>query len=413
MMRFAAPGALSTAFFLLAVVLLPASGLPQEPEQKGDSPRYYEHFRVFTGDGIPASLDDIVRAMESVDVVMVGEIHTDPVGHWIEAELFRRAVALTGAGEEAVPGRALALSLEMFERDVQGILDEYLLDLITEAHFKASARPWEHYDTDYRPMVEAAKAAGVPVIAANAPRRYVNRVSRMGPASLSALPASALAYLPPLPYPEPTQAYRDEWNALMANMTMESQCPVPEEEGEDEELVAMRHPPADSIHTPPEGMHHRPPARMRADSAAGQEKPHGPPTGMPTDSVHGGMRSDSASSGMPPMGRSFMENGLYSQTLWDASMAYAITTFLDDHPGALVLHMVGGFHVKNFTGIPEKVEFYRPGTRRMVVHMDLAEDFSAFHPKEHAGRGDFVILTDQALDLNYERNCADQGDGAR
>ena len=104
-----------------------------------------------------------------------------------------------------------------------------------------------------------------------------------------------------------------------------------------------------------------------------------------------------------------MENGLQAQTLWDASMANAITTFLDGHPGALLLHMVGGFHVQNFTGIPEKVQFYRPGTRSLVVHMDLADDFTRFDPTEHGGRGDFVILTDKAMDLNYERNCVDRG----
>ena len=86
-------------------------------------------------------------------------------------------------------------------------------------------------------------------------------------------------------------------------------------------------------------------------------------------------------------------------------MAYAITTFLQMNPGALVLHMVGGFHVKNHTGIPEKVQLYRPGTRSLVVHIDLAEDFTSFDPAEHAGRGDFVILTDESLDLDYARNC--------
>ena len=43
-----------------------------------------------------------------------------------------------------------------------------------------------------------------------------------------------------------------------------------------------------------------------------------PPAGMPRaarrNAIHGG---------------SFMENGLQAQTLWDASMAHAITTFLD------------------------------------------------------------------------------------
>jgi hypothetical protein len=82
------------------------------------------------------------------------------------------------------------------------------------------------------------------------------------------------------------------------------------------------------------------------------------------------------------------------------------------NPGALVLHMVGGFHEMNHTGTPEKVQFYRPGTRSLVVHMDIADDFNVFDAKEHAGRGDFVILTDKSLDLNYDRNCREDGGGA-
>ena len=330
------------------------------------TPDYAEHFQVFTGAGEPASLEDIVDAMSNVDAVLVGEIHTDPVGHFVEAELFRRALAMVGAGKESGALRPVALSLEMFERDVQGIVDEYLQGLITEDQFLASARPWEYYDSDYRPMVEMAKADGVPVLAANAPRRYVNRVSRMGSEALNDLSAQARSVLPPLPYPPPTDAYRGEWTALMTGMVMEQQCPAPEEMGGQEE-VPENHPL--------------------------EEPPHGPPAGMP---MHDG---------------SFMENGLQAQTLWDASMAYAITNFLEMNPGALVLHMVGGFHVKNFTGTPEKVQFYRPGTRSLVIHMDIVEDFDSFDLGEHAGRGDFVILTDESLDLNYERNCTDEGGG--
>ena len=103
-----------------------------------------------------------------------------------------------------------------------------------------------------------------------------------------------------------------------------------------------------------------------------------------------------------------MENGLRAQTLWDASMAHAITTYLETSPGALVLHMVGGFHVENFTGIPEKVQHYRPGTRSLVVSMDSADDFRSFDPAEHTGRGDFVILTDKRLDLEYARYCVEE-----
>ena len=333
----------------------------------GQRVEYSDHFRVYTRDGTPASMDDIVRAMEDVDAVLVGEIHTDPVGHWVEAELFSRALELVRAGDESGALRPLALSMEMFERDAQGIVDEYLQGLITESQFKSSARPWEFYDEDYRPMVEAAKEKGVPVIAANAPRRYVNRVSRLGKEALYDFPPQARAFLPPLPYPEPTEAYRAEWTDLMSNMTMEDQCPAPAEEEEVAEEA------------PPHGM---------------EMPPHG---------------EEPAAGGMPSHMAGFMENGLQAQTLWDASMAYAITTFLDTHPGALVVHMVGGFHVENFTGTPEKVQYYRPGTRSLVVSMQLADDITVFDPQEHAGKGDFVILTDRSLDKNYERNCMEGG----
>jgi uncharacterized iron-regulated protein len=330
---------------------------------------YTQHFQVFTGQGQPATLEDIVQAMLAADVAFVGETHTDPVGHWLEAELFDRVLVATKAGTAPGALRDVALSMEMFQRDVQQILDEYLQDLITEDQFKQSARPWEHYDDDYRPMVEAAKQAGLPVIAANAPRRYVNRVTRLGRGALYDLPARARGFLPPLPYPEPSDAYRSEWLTLMAEMPMQRQCDPPggEEAADDQAMVdphAMEEPHAAPIDSPPQGM----PSHMA----------------------------------------SFMENGLHAQSLWDASMAYAITTFLELHPGALVFHVVGDFHVANFTGIPEQVHYYRPRTRSLVVSMEPVEDFRSFDHDEYAGRGDFVVLTDKSLDLDYERNCLDQ-----
>jgi uncharacterized iron-regulated protein len=349
------------------------SGMTEAQEEQD----FTDHFRVYTADGAPASMDDILRAMGESDAVLVGEIHTDPVGHWIEAELLRRAVEAYG------DSRSIALSLEMFERDVQGIVDEYLHDLITERQFKASARPWEHYDADYRTMVELAKIHGLPVIAANAPRRYVNRVSRLGPEALSELSTAAKSFLPPLPYPQASEAYRDEWIGLMTDMPMQYECDPPEAEGGEPD--APHHAEADTV-PPAHGMAH--------DTAAGMPPAH-----------------DTAGPSMPMHDRSFMSNGLAAQSLWDASMAHAITGFLDQGPDGLVLHMVGGFHVRNHTGTPEMVEFFRPGTRSLVVSMELAEDLEAFDAEEHGGAGDFVILTDKALDLGYERNCLDADTG--
>jgi uncharacterized iron-regulated protein len=69
--------------------------------------------------------------------------------------------------------------MEMFERDCQLVLDEYLNDYITDGQLVKEGRAWKNYK-DYRPMVNIAKQHHQKVVAANAPRRYANMVSRNG-----------------------------------------------------------------------------------------------------------------------------------------------------------------------------------------------------------------------------------------
>src|SRR5690348_1037236 len=167
-------------------------------------------YRAYDGQGNPVTLDAIVAAMAKNEAVFLGEQHDDSAGHAVEKEIFRRAV------EKYSGQRRVALSMEMFERDVQIVLDEYLHGLISEQHFLLSSRPWPNYKTDYRPLVELAKEKHLDVVAANAPRRYVNMVSRNGRDSLNALSDQAKAWLAPLPYPEPSDAYKTKFTALMS-----------------------------------------------------------------------------------------------------------------------------------------------------------------------------------------------------
>src|SRR5688572_1987683 len=83
-----------------------------------------EQFRVFDSKGNPASMDAVISAIPENDVIFLGELHDDAVGHAIQFEIFRRVV------EQHAAGRKVALSLEMFERDVQIVVDEYLAGLI-------------------------------------------------------------------------------------------------------------------------------------------------------------------------------------------------------------------------------------------------------------------------------------------
>jgi uncharacterized iron-regulated protein len=167
------------------------------------------NYRIYDAQGNAATLEKIVDSLKDVDVVFLGEMHDDQVAHYLQNAIFRKAFETYGAD------RKIALSLEMFERDVQIVLDEYLNNLISENHFLLSSRAWGNYKTDYRPLVEFAKEKKLPVIAANAPRRYVNMVSRNGRDSLNQLSKQAKSWLAPLPYNQASEAYAKKFNALM------------------------------------------------------------------------------------------------------------------------------------------------------------------------------------------------------
>ena len=147
-------------------------------------------FSLYTH-GAPSTLEAAAKELAGADVVFFGEQHDDRNAHALERALLEQLY---------LQNPRLMLSLEMFERDVQGVLDEYLQGYITETHFLQSSRPWPNYKDDYRPLIEFCKEHKLPVVAANAPRRYVNIVSRKGQTALGGLPKSSRVYLAPLPY---------------------------------------------------------------------------------------------------------------------------------------------------------------------------------------------------------------------
>ena len=246
-----------------------------------------------------------------------------------------------------VPSRPVALAVEMFERDVQDILDEYLAGLITEQHFKLSSRPWKNYDKDYRPMVEYARENKLAVLASNVPRRYVNRVSRLGGASLKDIPDPTKRGLPPLPYAAASPAYTAKFTELMKSMHKPDPKKDPpktdEPKKEDPKKPAQEHNPA---------------------------------------------------------------RGLESQSLWDATMAYTIAEHLLRQPRAQVIHVNGGFHSEQRMGIPEHLLRYRPGTSLLVVTIVSYKSFPKFEVSEMTDKGDFVIVTDASLPRSYDSTPA-------
>lgn len=124
------------------------------------------------------TLPQLAKQLQSVDVVFIGEFHGSHASHLLQMQLMAELHRLR-------PKQVL--SLEMFNRDQQPILNRYLDSEIGETFLIKEAPAWENYAASYRPLVEFAKQNFTPVIAANAAADLVRCVGREGASYLDKL----------------------------------------------------------------------------------------------------------------------------------------------------------------------------------------------------------------------------------
>lgn len=168
-------------FSLLLFSLITLSAMAQEKRA----------YRIFDTSGQEVTYAEMMEACAKNDLVFFGELHNNPIAHWLQLELTRDLYTARDS--------QLILGAEMFEADNQLLLNEYLLQQISEKNFEDEARLWNNYATDYKPLVEFAKANQLYFVATNIPRRYANLVYREGLESLDNLSATAKQYIAPLP----------------------------------------------------------------------------------------------------------------------------------------------------------------------------------------------------------------------
>lgn len=147
--------------------------------------------QLYDREGRRVDAEAAAAQMAEADVVLFGELHGNQAVHALEQGVARELLRLRG--------RDLVLGAEMFEADDQLVVDEYLAGLILHHHLTSEAKVWSNYETDYRPLVELARSAGLAFVATNAPRRYANLVAREGLGALDRLGEEARRYLAPLP----------------------------------------------------------------------------------------------------------------------------------------------------------------------------------------------------------------------
>lgn len=148
-------------------------------------------YQIFDKDGKTVDFETMFQYASQTEVVLFGELHNNPIGHWLQLEL---TLAL-----HAVKQENLVLGMEMFEADNQLLIDEYFSGLIAERNFVAEARVWNNYSTDIKPLVEFARENGLMLVATNVPRRYAALVNREGFEGLEKLSVEAQSFVAPIP----------------------------------------------------------------------------------------------------------------------------------------------------------------------------------------------------------------------
>ncbi|MFZ4521132.1 MAG: ChaN family lipoprotein [Bacteroidales bacterium] len=164
---------------------------------KSDKPAY----KVYNAKGHTVDYDELLNAAKKADIILFGELHKNPIAHWLEFELTKDLYAEKGGN--------LVLGAEMFEADNQLLINEYLSKMIRKKDFEAEAKLWPNYKTDYAPIVDFAREKGIRLQATNIPRRFaalVNSKGFEGLDSINAMERGMIASLP-IKYPDTLDCY--------------------------------------------------------------------------------------------------------------------------------------------------------------------------------------------------------------
>ena len=164
---------------IIALIVIVAIGNAQ------DKPAY----KLFNQKGKHVKYEKMMKDLVTADIVFFGELHTDPIAHWMQYEI---TVDLF-----KVKKQDLIIGSEMFEADNQLLVDEYLDGVYAAKKFEAEAKLWGNYKTDYKPVLDFAKDSGLRYIATNIPRRYASVVHKKGFEGLNDLSDEAKALIGP------------------------------------------------------------------------------------------------------------------------------------------------------------------------------------------------------------------------
>jgi uncharacterized iron-regulated protein len=166
-------------FFLFLTVLYSANTFSQDK-----SP-----YLLFNADGKKTTYKKMLKQAKEADIVLFGEFHNNAISHWLQYELTT----------DLYQKSKLVLGFEMLERDNQDEVNRYLKGEIDQKQLDSLARLWKNYKTDYKPLVDFAKANKIDVCACNVPRYLANNVYKNGFEGLNETTSQEKEWMAPLP----------------------------------------------------------------------------------------------------------------------------------------------------------------------------------------------------------------------
>ena len=94
-------------------------------------------------------------------------------------------------------------------------------------------------------------------------------------------------------------------------------------------------------------------------------------------------------------------NVYYSQSLWDAGMAYSIYSFLKKNKHKKIFHCVGGFHCEEKLGTAAQLQMRNKKLKILNIASFSDASFSNPDWEKFSYRGDYIILTNPDLKKTF------------
>ena len=147
------------------------------------------NYKLYLSNGKRITYKKLIKKLNSANIILLGEIHNNPIVHWLTLEISKSLNVKNN----------LILGSEIFERDNEMFLQQYLNKLIDYNELDTLARLWPNFETDYKPLVDYARNNSIKFVSTNIPRRYASLVYANGFSVLENLTKTEKEWISPLP----------------------------------------------------------------------------------------------------------------------------------------------------------------------------------------------------------------------